>query len=58
MSLERLHEDKDCLEQVTTSEVKNVKAKPNNTVTASKNPTEPARHRDAKYNGSYKTTSN
>ena len=26
MSLERLHEDKDCLEQVTTSEVKNVKA--------------------------------
>ena len=39
-------------------EVKNVKAKPNNTVTASKNPTEPARHRDAKYNGSYKTTSN
>ena len=39
-------------------EVKNVKAKPNNTVTASKNPTEPARHRDTKYNGSYKTTSN
>ena len=39
-------------------EVKNVKAKPNNTVTASKNPTEPARHRDAKYNGSYKTISN
>ena len=39
-------------------EVKNVKAKPNNTVTASKNPTEPARHRDVKYNGSYTTTSN
>lgn len=39
-------------------EVKNVKAKPNNTVTASKNPTEPARYRDAKYNCSYKTTSN
>ena len=39
-------------------EVKNAKAKPNNTVTASKNPTEPARYRDAKYNGSYKTTSN
>ena len=39
-------------------EVKNVKAKPNNTVTASKNQTEPARHRYAKYNGSYKTTSN
>ena len=39
-------------------EVKNVKAKPNNTVTASKNPTEPARYRDDKYNGSYKTTSN
>lgn len=39
-------------------EVKNVKAKQNNTVTASKNPTEPARYRDAKYNGSYKTTSN
>lgn len=39
-------------------EVKNVKAKPNNTVTASKNPTEPARHRDAKYSGSYKATSN
>lgn len=38
--------------------VKNVKTKPNNTVTASKNPTEPARYRDAKYNGSYKTTSN
>lgn len=42
----------------TKEEVKNVKAKPNNTVTASKNPTEPARYRDAKYNGSYKTTSN
>ena len=39
-------------------EVKNIKAKPNNTVTASKNPTEPARHRDDKYNGSYKATSN
>ena len=39
-------------------EVKNVKAKPNNTVTASKNPTEPARHRDEKYNGSFKTISN
>lgn len=39
-------------------EVKNVKAKPNNTVTASKNPTELARHRDAKYNGSYTTISN
>ena len=39
-------------------EVKNVKAKPNNTVTASKNPTEPARYRDAKYNGPYTTTSN
>ena len=39
-------------------DAKNVKAKPNNTVTASKNPTEPARHRDAKYNGSYTTTSN
>ena len=39
-------------------EVKNVKAKPNNTVTASKNPTEPARYRDVKYNCSYKTTSN
>ena len=39
-------------------EVKNVKAKPNNTVTASKNPTEPARYRDEKYNCSYKTTSN
>lgn len=39
-------------------EVRNVKAKPNNTVTASKNPTEPARHRDAKYNGLYTTTSN
>lgn len=38
--------------------VKNVKAKPNNTVTASKNPTEPARYRDTEYNGSYKTTSN
>ena len=38
--------------------VKNVKAKPNNTVTASKNPTEPARCRDTKYNGSYTTTSN
>lgn len=38
--------------------VKNVKAKPNNTVTASKNPTEPARHRDAKYNGLYATISN
>lgn len=37
---------------------KNVKAKPNNTVTASKNPTESARHRDAKYNGLYTTTSN
>lgn len=42
----------------TNEEVKNVKAKPNNTVTASKNPTEPARHRDAKYNGSYTTISN
>ena len=30
-------------------EVKNVKAKPNNTVTASKNPTEPARSKDKKY---------
>lgn len=39
-------------------EIKNVKAKPNNTVTASKNPTEPARYRDAEYNGSYKTASN
>ena len=39
-------------------EVKNVKAKPNNTVTASKNPTEPARYRDSKYNGSYTTISN
>ena len=39
-------------------EVKNVKAKPNNTVTASKNPTEPASHKDSKYNGKYKTTSN
>lgn len=39
-------------------EVKHVKAKPNNIVTASKNPTEPARYRDAKYNGKYKTTSN
>ena len=39
-------------------DVKNVKAKPNNTVTASKNPTEPARYRDIKYNGSYKTISN
>ena len=39
-------------------EVKNVKAKPNNTVTASKNRTEPARYRDDKYNGLYKTTSN
>ena len=39
-------------------EVKNVKAKPNNTVTASKNPTEAAMYRYAKYNGSYKTTSN
>ena len=39
-------------------DVKNVKAKPNNTVTASKNPTEPARHRDSKYNGSYTTISN
>lgn len=39
-------------------DVKNVKAKLNNTVTASKNPTEPARHRDAKYNGLYTTTSN
>ena len=39
-------------------DVKNVKAKPNNTVTASKNTTEPARYRDAKYNGPYKTTSN
>ena len=38
--------------------VKNVKPKPNNTVTASKNPTEPARYRDAKYNGPYTTTSN
>lgn len=38
--------------------VKNVKAKPNNTVTASKNPTEPARYRDAKYNCPYTTTSN
>ena len=38
--------------------VKNVKPKPNNTVTASKNPTEPARYRDSKYNGSYTTTSN
>ena len=35
-----------------------VKPKPTNTVTASKNPTEPARYRDAKYNGSYKATSN
>lgn len=39
-------------------DTKNVKAKPNNTVTASKNPTEPARHRDAKYNGLYTTISN
>ena len=39
-------------------EVKHVKSKPNNTVTASKNPTEPARHRDSKYNGLYTTTSN
>ena len=39
-------------------EVKNVKSKPNNTVTASKNPTEPARYRDSKYNGSYTTISN
>lgn len=39
-------------------EVKNVKAKPNNIVTASKNPTEPARYRDSKYNGSYTTISN
>ena len=39
-------------------EAKNVKAKPNNTVTASKNPTEPARYKDAKYSGSYTTTSN
>ena len=39
-------------------EIKNVKAKPNNTVTASKNPTEPAMYRDAKYNGSYTTISN
>ena len=39
-------------------EVKHVKSKPNNTVTASKNPTEPARYRDSKYNGSYTTTSN
>ena len=39
-------------------DVKNVKAKPNNTVTASKNPTEPARYRDSKYNGSYTTISN
>ena len=38
--------------------VKNVKPKPNNTVTASKNPTEPARYRDTKYNGPYTTTSN
>lgn len=38
--------------------IENVKAKPNNTVTASKNPTEPARYRDAKYNGSYTATSN
>ena len=38
--------------------VKNAKTKLNNTVTASKNPTEPARHRDAKYNGLHTTTSN
>lgn len=35
-------------------EVKNVKAKPNNTVTASKNPTEPARSKDKKYAKKYK----
>lgn len=35
-------------------EVKNVKAKPNNTVTASKNPTEPARSKDKKYDKKYK----
>ena len=35
-------------------ESKNVKAKPNNTVTASKNPTEPARSKDKKYAKKYK----
>lgn len=35
-------------------EVKNVKAKPNNTVTASKNPTEPAGSKDKKYDKKYK----
>lgn len=35
-------------------EVKNVKAKPNNTVTASKNPTEPAKSKDKKYDKKYK----
>ena len=39
-------------------DVKHVKAKPNNTVTASKNPTEPARYRDVKYNGTYTIVSN
>lgn len=37
-------------------EVKNVKAKPNNTITASKNPTEPARSKDEKYAKRYKVT--
>lgn len=35
-------------------EIKNVKAKPNNTITASKNPTEPARSKDKKYAKKYK----
>lgn len=35
-------------------DTKNVKAKPNNTVTASKNPTEPARSKDKKYDKKYK----
>ena len=37
-------------------EIKNVKAKPNNTITASKNPTEPARSKDEKYAKKYKVT--
>lgn len=34
--------------------VENVKPKPTNTTTASKNPSEPARYRDAKYKGTFK----
>lgn len=37
-------------------EIKNVKAKPNNMITASKNPTEPARGKDEKYAKKYKIT--